>query len=139
MANQLYRSFRVALIRGYLLGEVYANPVNLRITMVGAGYVFDTTHSVVADLTHRIHTSVLIPAWTISNTAVVDAPDLLPAFTGVETGAVVAGLVVFAQDSVTAATRLIGFVDSALDGSLPFTITAPEFNLRWPGPGIFGI
>jgi hypothetical protein len=139
MANQLYPSFKEALLRAFLLGEGFANPVEVMVTLVGPAYEFDESHRTDADLSDVIGTPIEIPGIAVSAAAVVDGGDLIPAFTGLAISTTVSGLVVYARDSVTLESQLIGFIDTATNGSLPAAIALPDLNLRWPPTGIFGI
>lgn len=139
MANQLYPSFKEALLRAYLLGEGFANPVEVMVVALGDGYAYNDSHRTDADLSDLIAGPVEIPGIAVSAAAVVDGADLIPAFTGLTISETISSLVVYARDSVTLESQLIGFIDTATNGSLPAAIALPDLNLRWPPTGIFGI
>lgn len=126
------------MLRAFFLGESFPNDVNILVALVGDGYTYDSSHSTLADVVDVI-AAVPIPDVTISSLAVVDAPDMVPAFTELGTGDNVKALVLYAEDSVSNDTQLIGYMDSAVQGSIPFVISQDELIIRWPSGGIFGI
>lgn len=127
------------MLRAFFLGESFANSVNLKVALVGPDYTFNPSHTSTADLTDVVGTPVAIPDVTISAASVVDAPDMIPAFTGLTPGVDVAALVIYAEDSVTLEDQLIGFIDTAVNEGIPFIISLDELSIRWPSGGIFGI
>lgn len=139
MSNQLYPSFREALLRAFFLSESFANDVALKVVLVGDGYTYNASHRTLEDLSDIVAPGVVIPSVTISPSAVVDAPDMVPAFTGLTTGLDGKAVIIYAEDTVTLETQLVGYADVATDGSLPFVLSQEELIIRWPPSGIFGI
>lgn len=137
--SQLYPTFKVALLRGFFLGEVFPNDVVLKVCFVGESFAFDPAHATLDDITGIEIAGVAIPGANIASTAVVTAANMIPALEGLTDPASVAGLVVYAEDAVTGQTQLIGFINSLLAGTFPMLIDTPTLNLRWPSGGIFGI
>jgi hypothetical protein len=137
--SQLYPTFKVALLRGFFAGEIFPNDVLLKVCFVGESFVFNAEHTTLDEISGVEVPGVLIPSASITSTAVVTAPSLIPALEGITDPVNVAAMVVYAEDAVTGDTQLIGVIDSLLEGTLPMLVDTPTLNLRWPSGGIFGI
>lgn len=137
--SQLYPSFKESLLKAFFLGETFPNDVLMKVCFVGAGFTFNSTDRTLADIEGIVSPGVLIPGASISPAGTVSAANLIPAIDGNETTIEITGFVLYAEDSVTAETQLIGHINSLQTGILPITVDGPTLNVRWPSGGIFGI
>lgn len=137
--STLYPSFKVALLRGFLFGELFPNPAVLKVCFVGPSFVYISTHETLDDISGIEAAGVEIPSVQVTPNAVVIGNNLIPALSEIPAPFTLEGFVVYLEDTVTGDTRLVGHIDTLVDGDLPQLIDTESINLRWPAGGIFGI
>lgn len=106
--------------------------VKLRLCGVTSAYAYDATHNNLADLGSSIKvTSDEITGAQMIN-GVLDAGDA--SFQGQPLGDTLAAYVLYLD--WTLGQQLVCFIDESTDGTLPFTVSAPSFGVRFATAGI---
>ena len=137
--SALYPTFKVALLRGFLFGEVFPNPAVLKVCFIDDSFVYDPTNETLDDIIGIVVAGITIPGVTVTSAGVVRGANLIPALSEIPVPFDLHGFVVYLEDTVTEETRLVGHIDDLVIGELPQLIDTPTLNLRWPAGGIFGI
>ena len=137
MANHIYPTALDAMLSAFLAGDPPGGIADIFVCGVGAGYVYNDSHELVADLAGNI----TAPAVQITNPGYVNGAvggdDLTPAWEGLAPGVTINAIVVFA--SFASGDHLLMYADSNPSLSLPYVASGANVNVRWNPNGIFKI
>jgi hypothetical protein len=129
MANAWYKPGLDRLLDAYLTGTRTAGTATLKLVGVGVGYVYDSQHSVLADLGANTVTSLIDLENPDVSDGSISSDDLLPAFSGAAPGTVLHGLILVAV--FPSQTHLMAFINESTDSSIPVSIGGSDINIRW--------
>jgi hypothetical protein len=138
--SQFYPLGLQALLQAFFSSQAPVGVVSLYVAGLDAGYVFDPTHTTIADIAdHAVAQAVEITNAGVSGGAVggdnVTFGDLNP-------GDVIDQLVVFAgwaDDDGNQYSQLFVLLDNASSSSLPLTAQGDAATITWNPAGIFKI
>ena len=138
MTNQVYGSWLENMMDVYFKSEAHwtANPANMYVCGVDAGYVFNTNHHEVEDLGAHVVLPPVAMTEVTTTLGVLDAADV-ETNTDEQIGEVAAAAVIFIGNDD--GSQLLVFIDQGEEGQLPITFVNGKLFVRWNAAGILRI
>lgn len=130
MADSMYDRAR----QKFLGGELDWDTQTFKARLVSSSYTYNAAHTSVNDLAGVIHTSAALSSPTKTN-GFADAADIT--FTAVTAGSTANAMVVYHEDSTSASSTLVVYIDSA--SAFPITTNGGDIIAVLNASGLFRI